>query len=410
MYITEKNLFKIALFFNSIYIFLFFLFSPQGISVSKILITSFLLFSFVVFVFLSLRNKKSLNDIPYLAKYAFYLLMFWGIVTVSRGFSLSIQDWVTNLGNVYMGLAWLMPILILLGHKIEYWNIIIKVIFTIFKLLIVSFLIVYFSMNLSVEYSWLLRPVCFLILIGLYRYKLINKIIIFLILTIYLITAIKVDIRVDFMYLFLVFSFILIDSIKQIKIKRSFLKYILFSFIILLCIVFTVGYETLSNFVAQIIDFQDSRTFLFQELFQELSPIEKIFGRGSLGTYYSHYFEHTKWYIVEILHRPWWGDSSTRITTEVGYLQMILKGGLIMLILNLFLMTYATYLALFKSNNRFVKRLGFYILILIILSLISFRPAFIPTFIILWIAIGTVLSKKNRQMGNEEIENLIKFK
>jgi len=38
------------------------------------------------------------------------------------------------------------------------------------------------------------------------------------------------------------------------------------------------------------------------------------------------------------------------------------------------------------------------------------RPAFTPTFILLWMAIGTVLSKKYRDMNDEEINALIKFK
>jgi hypothetical protein len=142
----------------------------------------------------------------------------------------------------------------------------------------------------------------------------------------------------------------------------------------------------------------------------ELNAFEKVVGRGSLGSYYSEYFQNTKWYTVEILKEPWWGDSSTRITTEVGYLQMILKAGFIMLLLQLFLLSYSIYKALFKSNNRFIKRLGLYVLVILILSIISFRPAFTPTFIILWMAVGTILNEKYRAMDDEEINSLVKFK
>lgn len=89
---------------------------------------------------------------------------------------------------------------------------------------------------------------------------------------------------------------------------------------------------------------------------------------------------------------------------------MILKGGFILFILTMSLMLNATYLALFKSNNRFIKKLGLFILILTVLSLISFRPAFTPTFIILWIAIGSVLNKRNRLMTDHEMDKLISFK
>jgi hypothetical protein len=160
----------------------------------------------------------------------------------------------------------------------------------------------------------------------------------------------------------------------------------------------------------KIIEFQDSRTFLFNELFADLNFKEKIFGRGSLGTYFSPFMEHTRDYITNYLKKDWWGDAPDRITIEVGYLQMILKGGFVLFILTTYLMLNASYLAIFKSNSTFIKRLGYFILTLSILSLISFRPAFTPTFIILWTAIGTVLSKKNRQMTDGEIEKLVKLK
>jgi hypothetical protein len=106
----------------------------------------------------------------------------------------------------------------------------------------------------------------------------------------------------------------------------------------------------------------------------------------------------------------WSGDAANRITTEVGYLQMILKGGFVLLILNLSLYILAIYLAVFKSRNKFIKRLGYYILLIFLLSLVEFRPAFTPVFIILWMAVGTVLNKNYRQMDNNQIETLIKFK
>ena len=66
-------------------------------------------------------------------------------------------------------------------------------------------------------------------------------------------------------------------------------------------------------------------------------------------------------------------------------------------------------MAIFKSKNKFIKRLGYYILIITIISLVEFRPAFTPTFILLWMAIGTVLSKKYREMDNSQIKNIIKI-
>jgi hypothetical protein len=88
---------------------------------------------------------------------------------------------------------------------------------------------------------------------------------------------------------------------------------------------------------------------------------------------------------------------------------MILKGGFIMLLLNLIILISSSYVAIFKSRNKFIKRLGYYILIFMILYLIELRPTFTPIFFILWMAIGTVLNEKYRLMDDEEINSLIKF-
>jgi len=409
MYITENKLLKWALYSNAIYIVLFFLFKPDGISIQKIAISSFLLFSVIGILFLCYKNRKRLLDISKTTRILFYALIFWGLVVIVRSFSLSIQDWVTNFGNVYMALAWLTPATLILGLKIENWKIVLQAIAFMFTLMIIAFLFLPF-LELYDEWIWLLRPISLLLLIGVFRFKTIGRVKAYLIVIIYIIVSTLQERRMEFLYLAMIFGFLLLDKLFEIKLKKSFIKYIITSFLILFTVIFTIGYEFVSNIVASFIDFQDSRTFLFTELAQELNNIEKVIGRGSLGTYYSHYFEHTKWYTVEILKHEWWGDSATRITTEVGYLQMILKGGYIMLGLNLIFYLYSSYVAIFKSNSKFIKRLGYFILIFTILSLIELRPTFTPIFFILWMAIGTVLNKKYRDMDDHEIEPLITIK
>lgn len=410
MYITEKRLLKWALCCNAVYVLLLFLVRPKGISLIKISITFLLLLSVFMIFTLALKNLKYISQIPQFFRMLFYLIIIWGFVTLLRGLSFSAQDLVTNFGNVYMAWAWMAPMALLIGLKIENWSIVFNVINFIFQLMIIVFLISLGFSNSYLQWAWLLRPVNFLLLIGLYRYTLLSKIKIFIIIGIYISVAISVKQRMDLLFLSITVGFLLMDRLISVNIKKVFIKYIIFGFVMLFIVIFTVGYEFVSNTIASVVDFQDSRTFLFKELMNELSFTEKIVGRGSLGTYFSEYMEHTKRYTVEILKKPWWGDAEIRITIEVGYLQMILKGGFILLILNFLFFMFASYKAIFRSNNKFTKRLGYYILIISMLSIVSMRPTFAPTFIILWMAIGTVLSKKNREMQDDEIEALIKFK
>lgn len=410
MYITEKRLTKWALMCNIIYVMLFFLARPKGISITKVSITLFLLLSVFMLLTLIFKNRSKINQISKPLRGLFSVLVFWGIITMLRGVSFSLQDLVTNFGNVYMAWAWALPLTLILGLKIENWTIVLNVIRLMFSLMIIAFLISLAFDNSYLQWAWLLRPVNLLLLLGFYRFSLISKLQMCLILAVLIIVALQVKQRMDLLYLSITFSFLMLNKLSSAKIKKLFIKYIIFCFVLIVTLIFTVGYELVSNFIASLIDFQDSRTFLFNELMAELSSFEKIVGRGSLGTYFSQFMEHTKRYTIEILKQPWWGDASTRITIEVGYLQMILKGGFTLMTLNFIFFMTASYTAIFKSHNRFIKSLGYYILIISILSIVSMRPAFTPTFILLWMAIGTVLSKKYRDMNDEEINALIKFK
>ena len=407
MYILESRLLKWGIYCNAIYILFLFLFSPDGINLLNISITSFLVLSALMIFTVCLNNFKYLNDLPKNARILFYLLIFWGFVVVIRSFSLVLQDWVTNFGNIYMAFSWIMPITLLLGLKIENWRIMIRSISFMFTLMILAYLCLpFFSLN--EEWIQLLRPINFILLIGLYHYGFLSKIKSYLIAVIYIVIAIKSSRRLEFLFLGLVIFLLLLDKLKHIKLKKSLLWYVIVGFVVVFVLIFTVGYEYVSNIIASIVEFQDSRTFLFKEFFVDINGADRLFGKGSLGTYYSDFFERTNRYYRILGNKGWKGDDPVRITVEVGYLQMILKGGFIMLFLNIMVYLYSIYVAIFKSNNKFIRRLGYYILIIAILSLIELRPTFTPTFIIFWMAIGTVSIKKYRIMTNEEINLILK--
>ncbi len=410
----ENKVLKYALYSNALYVFLFFLFRPNGINLGKILITSFLAFSAVTVIYLGFKYRKGLKDIPKSSRLLFSLLILWGIIVIVRSFSLSIQDWVTNFGNVYMGLAWVVPVTLILGLKIENWKTVFSAIWFMFSLMIISLLFLPYHAalpgKLYTEWTWLLRAINFVIIFGIARFALSKRLLIYITFVIYVFVALETEQRIEFVFLTIIAFFYLLSKIKHVKIKKPILKYIIAGFILLIVLVFTYGYTNISSGIAKAIEFKDSRTFLFEELLVDLSSSEKLFGRGSLGTYYSPLFAKQATFFERIGYY-WYGiDSPIRITVEVGYLQMILKGGFTMLILVLGLKLQAVYLALFKSNNEYIKRMGLFILVLTILSLISFRPAFTPTFILLWISIGTVLSRKNRQMTNDEVKDILKLK
>jgi hypothetical protein len=68
----------------------------------------------------------------------------------------------------------------------------------------------------------------------------------------------------------------------------------------------------------------DTRSFLYEELLGDLEGYEILLGRGFSGTYFSFFFLHT-W--------ETFGVSFDRFTLEVGFLQLMLKGGFVYYIL-----------------------------------------------------------------------------
>ncbi len=383
---------------------------PDGINFEKLAISVFL-FASVIGVFIyCFNNRRLVREMPKTALWVLFFLLGYSAIVVIRSFSFSVQDWVTNFGNVYMALAWFTPILIIVGQKIENWNLLFRTIFFMLKLMLISmfFLPFYLDGKLNTEWTWLIRAAVFLLIIGIKRFKFSNRLLIVASIFVYIIIAVRTQQRVEFIYLFLIAILVLMDRLKDLWIKRSFYRIFIFSFLALVFLIFTYGYDNINVLVNKIVEFKDTRTFLFTELITELNATEKLFGRGSLGKYHSDYFERTIAYYESIGAKDWLADDPDRITIEVGFLQMILKGGFLLFGLNLLMMVYSAYLALFRSKNRFIRRLGIFILAITVLSVISFRPAFTPTFILLWISIGTVLNRRNRNLDDEEIYELIK--
>ena len=88
----------------------------------------------------------------------------------------------------------------------------------------------------------------------------------------------------------------------------------------------------------------DTRSFLYFEVFSDmLSDNSLFFGRGSLGRYFSDFF-----YYSSSLD----GDHYERIAVEIGALMYILKGGLLLLFLYMFLVIRTIYFLLRYGNNR----------------------------------------------------------
>lgn len=134
----------------------------------------------------------------------------------------------------------------------------------------------------------------------------------------------------------------------------------------------------------------DTRSFLFTELFSDMKDSDYILGRGYLGTYYSPYFK--EW-------QGDTGDSFNRFTVEVGFLNIILKGGIILLIINILVFFKSIYIGFMNYKpNTFKFLISLWLFIEFAMLSIENMPSFGVHFFFIWILIGIL----NNQIKNNK--------
>jgi hypothetical protein len=156
--------------------------------------------------------------------------------------------------------------------------------------------------------------------------------------------------------------------------------------------IYNISNNKLLSFIAQRGE-EDTRTGVEVYFYNDMGTKDWIMGRGMNGTYYCPGIDDEKDY---------------RTVIETGYLQIILKGGLIRLILYLLIMVPAVFLGLFSSKNILSKAAAFWIII----DLIALYPATVESFdfqyIIVWVSVGICYSKKIRNYSDAYINDFLK--
>jgi hypothetical protein len=131
----------------------------------------------------------------------------------------------------------------------------------------------------------------------------------------------------------------------------------------------------------------DSRSDVEETLIKYLTTEKAwLFGKGIEGAYKHRYFEFP------------------RYTHETGYFYLILKGGIINLFLFVYLLLHATYIGLFKTNNRLTKAFALYLLFHVIYLIPFGLPTFSLEYLFVWVAFTFCESIYWRSLTNEEVK------
>jgi len=137
---------------------------------------------------------------------------------------------------------------------------------------------------------------------------------------------------------------------------------------------------------------EDTRTGVEIYFYDDMKINDWIFGKGITGEYFCPNIEEDQ-------------VSNYRNVIETGYLQVILKGGLISLSLLLLIIMPAFSKGVFFSKNLLSKAAGVWILIFT-MSLYPATPvSFNLNYLLVWISVGICYSSKFRKMTDAEINN-----
>jgi hypothetical protein len=142
----------------------------------------------------------------------------------------------------------------------------------------------------------------------------------------------------------------------------------------------------------------NTRLNVEQAFFKDMEFESMIIGRGMNGTYFCPT-------LIDV-----GAGTFDRGVIETDYLQIILKGGLISLILLLLILIPAVWKGIFRSRNLLSKAAGIWILY----CLLAMYPANLHTFtlfyLIVWVSVGICYSDKLRNMPDAVLKQFFKQK
>jgi len=155
-------------------------------------------------------------------------------------------------------------------------------------------------------------------------------------------------------------------------------------------------------------DADDTRSFLYKEFFGDFKSSELILGRGFMGTYFSNYFLQLQRNLDDT------GDFYQRYGIEVGFLQLLLKGGFVYYILYVLPLWYVAIKSIFRyAHQKITFFIGIFIFTELLLMFFENIPYFSFQFSLLFFFAGyayrtmvqesrihqTITTKRNRVLS-----------
>lgn len=342
-------------------------------------------------------------------KTMFFLYFIWLIVIIIRGIGIpfgysDIKEFLFGINNG--GLIYFAPLVLLFPKNLLYIKVLFK--YIIFAGVLFLFLCIVFIKKLMVSGQNPLSqgiieslvdlsiPSAFILLTYLYHT---NKRHVISIVTL-VITLIFSVIRARRGLIFITsslifFSFFLYFIHSRKKIFILFLSVLFLAFAALYAS--NLYHPEKSRFIGFLYERgnEDTRTNVELFFYDDMKTNDWIAGRGMNGQYFCPDIEENQ-------------VTNFRSIIETGYLQLILKGGIISLSLLLLILVPAIVNGIFFSKNVLSKAAGIWIIQFIINLYPQNAVSFNLSYIMLWISVGICYSKEILNLPDSYIRNILK--
>jgi len=350
-------------------------------------------------------SYKLLNDYKFESsyfKFIFSLFLCYELIIVIRGWSFSYNDLKTFMQIGYVFWPFIIPLFIFFDKNITFFGLFFKWIYysgLFFLVITLIFPSLLFHRVTAETFISSVVPCGFLLLNATYLSN--RKVnISFLIIFISILSLTYLARRSGLVTLlgFVISGYFLnIMNKSKSKLFRYFPLIIIIGAFLLSSQYFNNYREVLFNKMTLRIS-EDTRTDVFGMFFYDLKD-NMLFGKGMNGTYYCPFLGDTE------VDGEIFGAVEYRNIIENGYLQFLLTGGVMHIILFLFVLLPAAFKGIFMSSNQFTKACGVMILLRLFDMILYGLPSLSLTYVLVWICVGVCYKQSIRKLSNDEIRS-----
>jgi len=342
----------------------------------------------------------------------FFTFILWQFATVIRGIEFDYEVTKQLLFDPNSGVfLYLAPVIMLIPVNISYLKkifqtiIILSVFFILYDMIFISQLL-YPRENMRsqamIEFFTQQLSLCggFLLLTFFYHTKKTNLFILFTMAATFILAVIRARRGLIFMsFSMLFFSYLIYHYINKTKVVNIVLSLFLITMVTFVAIkVYNENRKNTFSLITERIN-QRTRSEVVKYFYRDMQIKDWIIGKGLNGEYFC----------------PGVTEGVGRITifrrvVETGYLQVILNGGLISLVLLLLIAIPGMIRGIFYSNNILSKAAGIWIFLFLLYMYPGTITKFSMHYLLVWISIGICYSKQICSLPDETIREMFTSK